>query len=47
MLKTIKGVTLRDRIRNQDIREELEIQDVVRWARTRKRCWRPCGKDVR
>jgi len=32
IIRTYKGVTLRDRIRIQDIREELEIQDVVRWA---------------
>ncbi|XP_044746226.1 uncharacterized protein LOC123322928 [Coccinella septempunctata] len=36
ILRTIKGVTLRDRIRS-DIRAELGVQDVVRWVRTRKR----------
>lgn len=35
-LRTIKGVSLRDRIRSQDIREELGIQDVVRWVSERK-----------
>lgn len=34
LLRTIKSVTLKpSRIRSQDIREELEIQYVVRWAR--------------
>lgn len=40
ILRTIKGVILRDRIRSQDIREELGDQDMVRWVRTHKRFWR-------
>jgi len=38
ILTTIKGVTLSDRIRSQGVREELKIEDVVRWARPRKSC---------
>lgn len=40
ILRCIKGVTLRDRVRSADIREELEVQDVVRWIRARRRFWR-------
>ncbi|XP_030760719.1 uncharacterized protein LOC115885833 [Sitophilus oryzae] len=28
---SIRGVTLRDRMRNNDTREELGVQDIVRW----------------
>ncbi|XP_072764658.1 uncharacterized protein [Anoplolepis gracilipes] len=40
ILRTIKGVSLRDRIRSSDIRREFELQDVVRWTRARRRFWR-------
>lgn len=40
ILRTIKGTTLHDRIRNEDTRRELGVQDVVRWVRERRRCWR-------
>ncbi|XP_044744146.1 uncharacterized protein LOC123306294 [Coccinella septempunctata] len=40
ILRSIKGITLRDHVRSSDIREELEVQDVVRWVRARRRFWR-------
>ncbi|XP_048516533.1 uncharacterized protein LOC125502453 [Dendroctonus ponderosae] len=40
ILRTIKGITLHDRIRNENTRRELGVQDVVRWMRERRRCWR-------
>jgi len=33
VLRTIKGVTLKDQIRSGTIREEIEVQDIVRWMR--------------
>jgi len=39
-LRNIRGVTLRDRIRSRDIREECGVQDVVRFVRARRRHWR-------
>lgn len=39
-LRTIKGVSLRDQIRSTAIREDLKIQDVVRFTRARRRYWR-------
>lgn len=39
-LRCIKGVTLRDHIRSSETRKELNIQDVVRFARSRSRQWR-------
>ncbi|XP_055385812.1 uncharacterized protein LOC129614885 [Condylostylus longicornis] len=39
-LRQICGYTLRDKIRNEDIRSTCEIQDVVRWTRCRRRNWR-------
>lgn len=39
-LRTIKGVSLRDQIRSDAIREDLNIQDVVRFTRSRRRYWR-------
>lgn len=32
-------VTLNDRVRNEEIRQRCNIQDVVRWVRRRKREW--------
>ncbi|XP_044749778.1 uncharacterized protein LOC123310376 [Coccinella septempunctata] len=40
ILRTIRGITLRDRIRNTDTLRELGIRDVFRWVRTRRRYWR-------
>ncbi|XP_055390221.1 uncharacterized protein LOC129619146 [Condylostylus longicornis] len=39
ILRNINGSTLRDRVRSSDIRKSLEIQDVVRWVRERRRAW--------
>jgi hypothetical protein len=36
VLRSIKGVTLRDRIRSDDIRAECNVIDVARWVRTRR-----------
>lgn len=38
-LRTIQGKTLHDRIRNEDIRQQCEIQDIGRWVRQRRRFW--------
>ncbi|XP_030763151.1 uncharacterized protein LOC115887795 [Sitophilus oryzae] len=38
-LRTIMGKTRRDRIKNTDIREQCEVQDIVRWGRQIKRGW--------
>lgn len=38
--KTTKGITLRDRKRSENIRQDCKIYDVVRWVRSRRRCWR-------
>lgn len=40
ILRTVKGVILKDRVRSDTIRQELNIQDVVRWTKTRRRFWR-------
>lgn len=39
-LRSITGYTLYDRKRSEDIIETCEVQDVVRWARNRRREWR-------
>ncbi|XP_044760217.1 uncharacterized protein LOC123317675 [Coccinella septempunctata] len=39
-LRSIAGYALLDRKRNEEIREICDIQDVVRWARKRRRAWR-------
>lgn len=39
-IRTIKKVTLRDQLRTTAIREELKLQDVVRFVRSRCRYWR-------
>ena len=42
-MRTLRGITgcsLRDHIRNNDIRTQYGILDVVRWGRIRKREWR-------
>jgi hypothetical protein len=39
VLRNIKGVTLRDRIRSDDIRAECNVIDVAKWLRTRRRNW--------
>lgn len=36
ILQTIKEVILRDQIRSDDIRTELDVNDVVKWVRTGK-----------
>lgn len=38
--RSIVGVSLRDRIRSSQIREQCKVQDVVRWVRARRRLWR-------
>ena len=38
-LRSIVGVTLRDRIRSSIIRDRCDIQDVIRWGRQRRRMW--------
>ena len=38
-LRSIVGKTLRDRVKSSDIRSQCDIQDVVRWSRTRRRAW--------
>lgn len=40
ILRSIAGYTLFDHKRNEEIREICDIQDVVRWARNRRREWR-------
>ena len=37
ILRNIAGCTLRDRIKNTNIREFCNVQDVVRWVRQRRR----------
>lgn len=37
ILRTIRGISLRDQINSATIREECKIQDVVKWARSRRR----------
>lgn len=39
-LRSMSGFTLLDRKRNEEVREMCEVQDVVRWARGRRREWR-------
>lgn len=39
ILRNITGHTLRDRIRNDEIRQKCNVQDVVRWIRKRRREW--------
>lgn len=36
-LPSIRGATLRDQIRSSEIQENLNIQDIVRFARARRR----------
>lgn len=38
-LRSIANISLRDRIRNKDIRKMCKVQDVVQWTRTRRRNW--------
>ena len=38
-LRSILGLTLWDKIRSKDIREECEIQDIVKWTKDRRRYW--------
>jgi hypothetical protein len=40
ILRCITGKTLRDRIRNTEIRRMCEAEDIVRWGRQRRRGWR-------
>ena len=39
ILRNITGKTLRDRIRNTEIRKTCEVEDIVRWGRQRRRFW--------
>ncbi|XP_045480943.1 uncharacterized protein LOC123685328 [Harmonia axyridis] len=39
VLRYILGFTLRDKKRNEDIRNECEVPDIVRWGRNRRRFW--------
>lgn len=39
VLRSIVGVTLRDRLRNDGIRQRLGVEDVVLWTRQRRRGW--------
>ena len=39
-LRAITGHSLRDHRRNDEIRQQCEVEDVVRWIRTRRRGWR-------
>ena len=38
-LRSILGLTLWDKIRSKDIREECKIQDIVTWTKDRRRYW--------
>lgn len=38
-LRSITGYTRLDKIRSEAIREKCQMQDVVRWARNRRRLW--------
>ncbi|XP_050457558.1 uncharacterized protein LOC126854663 [Cataglyphis hispanica] len=38
-LRAIAGYTLRDRVPNVTIRETCGVQDIIRWARQRRRGW--------
>lgn len=40
VLRSIRGISLRDRVRNEDTLRETGVQDVVRWIRARRREWR-------
>lgn len=39
ILRSISGVTLRDRQTNKSVRERCSVQDVVKWTKVRKREW--------
>lgn len=39
VLRKITGNRLADRIRNNDIRQQCDVPDIVRWSRQRKREW--------
>ncbi|GJQ82159.1 hypothetical protein Trydic_g5998 [Trypoxylus dichotomus] len=39
VLKAITGIALTDQRSSSEIREECQIEDVVRWACTRRRFW--------
>jgi len=32
-LKVIRGITRRDKVRNEEIRKDCNIQDILRWIR--------------
>ena len=38
-LRSILGLTLWDKIRSKDIRDECEIQDIVKWTKDRRQYW--------
>ncbi|GJQ83797.1 hypothetical protein Trydic_g5657 [Trypoxylus dichotomus] len=38
--RAIKGVNLRDQIRSKKVREDLEIQDIIRVRRGKQQFWR-------
>ncbi|XP_060519855.1 uncharacterized protein LOC132698036 [Cylas formicarius] len=39
VLRSIAGKTRRDHVRNTHIREQCDVQDIVRWGRQRRRQW--------
>ncbi|KYQ46837.1 hypothetical protein ALC60_14128, partial [Trachymyrmex zeteki] len=39
ILRSTVGKTRRDRVRNDNIRQQCNIQDIVRWGRERRRNW--------
>uniref|UniRef100_A0AAR5Q8Q0 Endonuclease/exonuclease/phosphatase domain-containing protein n=1 Tax=Dendroctonus ponderosae TaxID=77166 RepID=A0AAR5Q8Q0_DENPD len=39
-LRSIAGKTLRDRVRSATIRQTSKVEEVIRWGRKRRRCWR-------
>ena len=39
-LRAITGISLMDRVRNDTIRDTTDVQDIVRWTRSRRRYWR-------
>lgn len=39
-LRAIRGINLKDRMESEQIRQDCEIQDIVRWTRARWRCWK-------
>ena len=47
-LRSIAGYSLRDKQRNEEIRNQCGIEDIVRWVKEEKtRVERPCGQNDR